>query len=200
MTESELPDFIERDVLRDISSVTVPDEAILRCFVQANKPFLSKSAVADMTDMSDEAARKRLNSLVDRGVLLNAEAGKQTKIYWLNHPGSRWPVPDDLATDPSRNRMPSDQLIAKINRLTTFTSFFGGIFVVIYILDGLSELEITDGVFEVSLNPGVMPSFALLLFAIIFYTALQTSLLVENGDFGWPTIRRVYRLIYDRMG
>jgi hypothetical protein len=39
MSETELPDFIDRDVLRDISTVEVPDEALLRCFVQANKPF-----------------------------------------------------------------------------------------------------------------------------------------------------------------
>jgi len=199
MTESELPDFIERDVLRDISSVTVPDEAILRCFVQANKPFLSKSAVADMTDLSDEAARKRLNSLVNRGVLLYADAGKQTKIYWLNHPESRWPVPDDLASVPSGNTNSRKEIVTKINRLTTFTIFFGSIFVVFYILDWVSALEVTDGAFEASINPGVMPALALVLFGVIFYIALQTSLLVENDDIGWPTIRRVYRLLSSRV-
>ncbi|ACV11874.1 hypothetical protein Huta_1701 [Halorhabdus utahensis DSM 12940] len=199
MTESELPDFIERDVLRDISSVTVPDEAILRCFVQANKPFLSKSAVADMTDLSDEAARKRLNSLVNRGVLLYADAGKQTKIYWLNHPESRWPVPDDLASVPSGNTNSRKETVTKINRLATVTIFFGGIFVVFYILDWVSSLEVTDGAFEASINPGVMPALALVLFGVIFYIALQTSLLVENDDIGWPTIRRVYRLLSSRV-
>lgn len=193
MNETELPDFIDRDVLRDISTVEVPDEALLRCFVKANKPFLSKSAVAEMTGLSDEGARKRLNSLVDRGVLLSAEAGKQTNIYWLNDPRSSWPVPDDIEPSLSETTDRMAETVARINRLTTFAILYAGTFVSLYLLDWLSSLQVTDGVFEVSLDWAVMPAVAFALLAVLFYIALQTSLLVENDDAGWPTIRRVYR-------
>jgi hypothetical protein len=193
MSETELPDFIDRDVLRDISTVEVPDEALLRCFVKANKPFLSKSAVAEMTSLSDEGARKRLNSLVDRGVLLSAEAGKQTNIYWLNDPRSSWPVPGDIEPSLSETTDRMVETVARINRLTTFAILYAGIFVSLYLLDWLSGLQVTDGVFEVSLDWAVMPAVAFALLAVLFYIALQTSLLVENDDAGWPTIRRVYR-------
>ncbi|GAB3040046.1 hypothetical protein [Natronobiforma cellulositropha] len=193
MTGTKLPEFIEREVLLDVTTVQVPDEALLKCFVRANKPFLSKSAVAEMSDLSDEGARKRLNSLVDRGVLLSADAGKQTKIYWLNNPRSRWPVPSDLAGAPSKLEEPMGETVIRINRLTTFTMLFAGTIASLYVLEWMSGLQITDGVFEASLNPSVMPALAFGLLAIVFYIALQTSLQVENDDAGWPTIRRVYR-------
>lgn len=195
MSDTELPDFINRDVLRDISTVEVPDEALLRCFVKANKPFLSKSAVAEMAGLSDEGARKRLNSLVDRGVLLSADAGKQTKIYWLNDPRSSWPVPgdlDDVLSEPPHRMVTT---VMRINRLTTLTIVYAGTLAGLYALDWLSDLQMTDGIFEVTLNWAVMPSLAFGLLAILFYITLQTSLLVENEDAGWPTIRRVYRKI-----
>jgi len=197
MSETELPDFIDRDVLRDISTVEVPDEALLRCFVKANKPFLSKSAVAEMTGLSDEGARKRLNSLVDRGVLLSAEAGKQTNIYWLNDPRSSWPVPGDIEPSLSVTTDRIVETVARINRLTTFAILYAGIFVSLYLLDWLSGLQVTDGVFEVSLDWAVMPAVAFALLAVLFYIALQTSLLVENDDAGWPTIRRVYQKVVE---
>ncbi|AWB28361.1 hypothetical protein [Halococcoides cellulosivorans] len=195
MTGSELPDFIDRDILNDPSEVTVLDEAILRCFVQANKPFLSKSAVADITDLSDEAARQRLNELVEIGALLDTKAGKQTKIYWLNRPESRWPVTDALASEISGKTHSRKETVIEINRLTTFAVFVGGSFIAFYILDWMSTLEMTDGIFEVSLSPWAMPTLAIGLFAVIFYTALKTSLLVENDDIGWPTIRHMYRFV-----
>ena len=195
MTDPKLPDFIDRDALRDISTVEIPDEALLRCFVRVNKPFLSNSAVADMTGLSDEGARKRLNSLVDMGVLLSAEAGKQTKIYWLNDPRSRWPVPDDLEISLSEDPDQMTNTVTKINRLTTFTTFFAGLFVVMYVIEWLGSLRVTDGVFRASLHPNVMPTLAIVLLAILSYIALQTSLLIENDDLGWPTIRRIYRRV-----
>ena len=195
MTDTELPDFIEQDLLLDMKTVEVPDQAILKCFVQANKPFLSKSAVAEMTDLSDEGTRKRLNSLVERGILLSAEAGKQTKIYWLNNPRSRWPVPGDLGENVSGTGKSVAETVVRINRLTTFTMLLAGTFASMYLLDWLSGLPVTDGVFEVSLNWEVMPFLAFVLMAILFYVALQTSLHVENDDAGWPTIRRVYRRV-----
>lgn len=195
MSDVELPDFINRDVLRDISTVEVPDEALLRCFVKANKPFLSKSAVAELTGLSDEGARKRLNSLVDRGVLLSAEAGKQTKIYWLNDPQSSWPVPGDLEISPSETTDRTAETVVKINRLTTYTILYASTFAGLYFLDWLSGLKITNGVFEVSLNWAVMPALAFVLLGVLFYIGLQTSLLVENDDVGWPTIRQIYRKV-----
>ncbi|WP_076147123.1 winged helix-turn-helix domain-containing protein [Natrinema saccharevitans] len=197
MTDTELPKFINRDLLRDPKTVEVPDQALLKCFVQANKPFLSKSAVAEMTGLSDEGTRKRLNSLVERGILLSAEAGRQTKIYWLNNPRSRWPVPADLDNPASDVDKSASETIIRINRLTTFAMLYAGIFTGIYFLDWLSDFPMTDGVFEVSLIPEMMPALAFVSMAILFYVALQTSLHVENDDAGWPTIRRVYRHIVD---
>ena len=193
MTDTELPEYIERDVLRDIATVEVPDEAILRCFVQTNKPFLSKSAVSEMTNLSDEGARKRLNSLVERGVLLSDNAGKQTKIYWLNNPRSRWPVPDDLENEFLGDDGTLAKTVVTINRVTTFSLFYASIFVMLYVFDWLSSLPATDGIFEVSMNWTVMPAVAFGLLFVVFYIALQTSIQVENDDAGWPTIRRVYR-------
>lgn len=195
MSDTELPEFIERDVLVDIATVEVPDEALLRCFQQVNKPFLSKSAVAEMTDLSEEGTRKRLNSLVERGVLLSADAGKQTKIYWLNDPRSSWPVPRDFEEDLKQANPEMPKTVTRINRLATFTLFYGGILASLYVLDWLSGLQVADGVFEVSLNWAVMPALAFGLLAVLFYIALQTSLQVENNDVGWPTIRRVYRQV-----
>jgi hypothetical protein len=193
MTDSELPDFVDRDVLRDISTVEVPDEALLQCFLKANKPFLSKSAVAEMTDLSDEGTRQRLNSLAERGVLLSAEAGKQTKIYWLNDPRSSWPVPDDLDSVLSESPDRIDDRVERINRVTTFTVLYGSVITSLYLLEWLSGLPMTDGVFEVALGWSMMPILVGGLLAVVFYVALQTSLLVENEDAWWPTIRRVYR-------
>lgn len=195
MTDSKIPDFVDRDVLRDVSTVGTPDEALLRCFANVNKPFLSKSAVADMTGLSDEGARKRLNSLVDRGVLLSADAGKQTKIYWLNDPRSRWPVPDDLQISLSEEPDKVTDTVTKINRLTTFTTFFAGLFALMYVLEWLGNLNVTDGVFSASLHPNVMPTLAFVLLAVLFYVGLQTSLLIENEDAGWPFVRKLYRRI-----
>jgi hypothetical protein len=180
-------------VLRDISTVEVPDEALLQCFLKANKPFLSKSAVAEMTDLSDEGTRQRLNSLAERGVLLSAEAGKQTKIYWLNDPRSSWPVPDDLDSVLSESPDRIDDRVERINRVTTFTVLYGSVITSLYLLEWLSGLPMTDGVFEVALGWSMMPILVGGLLAVVFYVALQTSLLVENEDAWWPTIRRVYR-------
>jgi hypothetical protein len=195
MTEAELPDFVERDLLLDMKTVEVPDQALLKCFVQANKPFLSKSAVAETTGLSDEGARKRLNSLVERGILLSAKAGRQTKIYWLNNPRSRWPVPGDLDESTSATGSSIAETVRRINRLTTFAILYATIFASMYLLDWLSGLSVTDGIFEVSMNWEIMPFIALFLIFILFYVALQTSLHVENDDAGWPTIRRVYRRV-----
>jgi len=193
MTDTELPEFIERDLIPDMKDGQVPDQAFLKCFVQAKKPFLSKSAVAEVTGLSGEATRQRLNSLVDRGILLSAEAGKQTKIYWLNNPRSRWPVPGDLKQGVSDTGNSMAQTMVSINRIATFTILYTGIIAGMFLLDWLSGLPVTDGVFEASLNWEVMPFLTFALMAVLFYIALQTSLLVENDDAGWPTIRRAYR-------
>ena len=198
MTDPELPEYIEQDVLRNIENVEVPDEALLRCFIQSNKPYLSKSAVADMTNLGDEAVRKRLESLVERGVLLSEEAGRQTKIYWINHPQSNWPVPDDLPGYELENDDSAMATVAKINRVTVLSVFTTFPLILMYILDWLSSLPVTDDIFRISLNPEVMPLLALFYLGVVFYTSLQTSLHVENNDAGWPTFRRIYRQIVDR--
>lgn len=198
MTDTELPGFIEQDVLRNIENVEVPDEALLRCFVQSNKPYLSKSAVADMTDLGDEAVRKRLESLVERGVLLSEEAGRQTKIYWVNHPQSNWPVPDDLAGYALEDDGSTTATIAKINRMTVTSIFATFPLIIMYILDWLSSLPATDGIFRFSLNAELMPFLAFFYLGVIFYASLQTSLHVENDDVGWPTFRRLYQQVVDR--
>ena len=186
-----LPEFIEEKTLRDISTVTVPDQALLQCFVQAPKPYLSKSAVAEMTDLGDEGARKRLNSLEDRGVLLSDSAGKQTKIYWLNNPDSRWPVPGDLAEVSPQVRS-SSATIARIHRLSELTLVYGGVFVALYMLDWLSGFGFTDGIFALTLNWTVMPALAFALLGTIFYIGLQTTLHVEDNGSGLAAVRRFY--------
>jgi len=193
MTDTELPEFIEQDPLVDMKDIEVPDQAFLKCFVQAKKPFLSKSAVAEVTGLSGEATRNRLNSLVDRGILLSAEAGKQTKIYWLNDPRSRWPVPNDIEPAGSDSNDSLAQTIVRINRLSTFAMLYAVTFASLYVLEWLSGLAVTDGIFEVTLNWDLMALLAFALMGVVFYIGLQTSLLVENEDAGWPTIRRVYR-------
>jgi DNA-binding Lrp family transcriptional regulator len=193
MTDTELPEFIERDLLLDMKDVEVPDQAFLKCFVQAKKPFLSKSAVAEVTGLSGEATRQRLNSLVDRGVLMSAEAGKQTKIYWLNDPRSRWPVPNDMEYVESNINEPLAETVVRINRLTTFAMLYAVTFASFYVLEWLSGFPATDGIFEVTLNWDLMALLAFALMGVVFYIGLQTSLLVENEDAGWPTIRRMYR-------
>jgi hypothetical protein len=146
-----------------------------------------------MTGLSDEGTRTRLNSLVDRGVLLSAEAGKQTNIYWLNNPRSSWPVPGDMEPPKSGTSERAIETAARINRLTRFTILYASLFAGLYLLDWLSGLQITDGVFEVSLNWAVMPTLAFALLAVLMYISLQTSLLIENDEAGWATIRRAYR-------
>lgn len=193
MTDSELPEFIDQDVLRDVSEVEVPDESFLRCFQQTNKPFLSTSAFAEITGLSEQGARNRLESLVKRGLLVDHEAGKQTKIYWLNDPNSKWPVPNDLSGEFADADKEVGESVSKINSLSTFVVYFGGLFAGLHILEWMSTLQATEGVFEVSLSPGVMPALAFVLLAVVFYIALQTSMLVENEDAGWPTLRRMYR-------
>ncbi len=192
MNESELPEFIEQDLLLDMNDVTVPDQALLKCFVQSKKPFLSKSAVAEITGLSDEATRQRLNSLVERGILLSGEAGKQTKIYWLNDPRSRWPVPNDMEHAASDINEPLAHTLVRINRLSTFTIFLATIFGSFFVFEWLSGLSATDGLFTLTMNWDILPYLALSLMGVVFYIALQTSLLIENDDVGWPTIRRVY--------
>jgi len=198
MTSAELPEFIEQDVLRNIENVEVPDEALLRCFVQSNKPYLSKSAVADMTDLGDEAVRKRLESLVERGVLLSEEAGRQTKIYWINHPQSNWPVADDLAGDALGDDDSLTATMVRLNRVTVISIFATFPLIIVYVLDWLSSLPATDGIFTASLNAEIMPLLAFFYFGVIFYNSLQTSLHVKNNDVGWPTFRRLYQQIVDR--
>jgi hypothetical protein len=195
MDDTELPEFIDQDVLSDVSSVEVPDQALLGCFMKVDKPFLSKSTVAEMSDLGGEAVRKRLNSLVKRDVLSSAPAGKQTRIYWLNRPESDWPVPDDLDRSLSDDEESARDTVAGINRLTTFTLLNASIFASLYVLDWLSGFRMTDGIFEISLSWEIMPALAFVLLAVLFYIALQTSLVVENDDAGWPTIRRVYRKV-----
>lgn len=187
----KLPDFIDRDMLRYPPEVNVGDEAIIRCFAQSNKPYLSRSDVEEMSDLGAEGTRQRLASLESRGILLSGPAGRQTTIYWLNHPASKWPVPDDL---PHADDAAVDTVV-KINSLTTIVLFFTGIMGSLFALEWVSTLPVTDGVFELTVEPELMAFIATLLFITIFYVALQTSLLVENEDVGWPTIRRVYRRI-----
>ena len=145
------------------------------------------------TDLSDEGVRKRLNSLVDRGVLLSDDAGKQTKIYWLNHPASQWPVSGDISESLSESDRSTDETVAKINRLTRFALLYGGFFAGLYVLDWLSGSPMTDGIFEVTLNWTVMPALAFGLLAVVFYIALQTSLHAEGSDRKWTAIQRVYQ-------
>jgi len=43
MTDTELPEFIEQDLLVDMKDVEVPDQAFLKCFVQAkNRSSLNR--------------------------------------------------------------------------------------------------------------------------------------------------------------
>jgi len=191
MTDDELPEFIDRSTLRYPPEVIVGDEAIVRCFVNSNKPFLSRSDVEEMSDLGSEGARQRLDSLESRGILMSSLAGRQTKIYWLNHPESRWPVPDDL---PQREGDAAD-VITKINSLTTPVLFITGVIGSMFVFQWASALSIFDGVFTMTINPELMTYLAATLFLTLFYVTLQTSLFVENDGAGWPTIRRLYRRI-----
>lgn len=195
MEETELPEFIDQDVLRDVKDVNVPDEALLKCFVKVNKPFLSASAVADMTGLSDEGTRQRLNSLAERGQLRSEEAGKQTKVYWLNDPRSRWPVPGDLADNDTALQPGVAATMTRINSLTTVVLVVSSALLSMVILDWISDYPATDGIIEVTLNWDILSLLAIILLGVVFYVALQTSLHVENDDAGWPTIRRVYRRV-----
>jgi hypothetical protein len=108
MTDDELPEFIDEDILR-VRDVEVPDHALLRCFQQANKPWLSVSAVSETCGLGTGGTRNRLNSLVDRGVLLkDTVTADDACIYWINDPRSRWPVPADLhLPEPDESEQPS---------------------------------------------------------------------------------------------
>lgn len=84
-----------------------------------------------------------------------------------------------------------------MNSLTTLALFITCVMGSLYVLEWISTLPVANGVFEITTEPQLLSMLAMMLFVTIFYVALQTSLLVENDDLGWPTIRRVYRQIID---
>jgi ABC-type amino acid transport system permease subunit len=98
-------------------------------------------------------------------------------------------VPGDLS------KPGTSTLVERLNRISTLAVLLGTIFGGMFVLDWLSQLPVTDGIFEFAVEPWVMSPLAMLLFLAVFYVALHTSLRVENDDAGWPTIRRVYRQI-----
>lgn len=108
MTDDQLPEFIDEEILR-VRDVEVPDHALLRCFQQAPKPWLSVSAVSDACGLGRDGTRKRLDSLEDRGVLQkDSVTATDACIYWINDPRSQWPVPADLhAPTPAGSDEPS---------------------------------------------------------------------------------------------
>lgn len=62
---------------------TVNDDEIIEMFRKAREPVFSASECADRWGMSEQGARNRLESLVDRGVLEKKKPGSRTAVYWL---------------------------------------------------------------------------------------------------------------------
>jgi hypothetical protein len=141
---SELPDYVDSSLLKKGEN-DYPDHSFVRPFADAETPILSVPTVADLAGTSRETARQRLNLLESRGVVRSQEINdKGTQVYWLSHPQSKHPVPNDIPLeDPSRLnelerlREQTEQLeteveelhafktaIQKINHTVTGTIFF----------------------------------------------------------------------------
>lgn len=73
---------------------TVPPEAVQDVFSAVDGPVVTTTDVADVLGVSTEAARTKLNGLVERGELRRRETGR-TVVYW---------VADDTGGRPAKER------------------------------------------------------------------------------------------------
>jgi DNA-binding Lrp family transcriptional regulator len=60
------------------------DEDILAHFSQAERPFQTAQSVADQFDVDRSQAYRRLQQLVDEGVLEKAKVGGRAVVWWIS--------------------------------------------------------------------------------------------------------------------
>ncbi|WP_417936055.1 helix-turn-helix domain-containing protein [Haloarcula saliterrae] len=65
---------------------TVSDREILALFAAADAPFLTAREVADAFDLTRQWAHNRLQTLHDDGHLNRKKSGRNTVIWWVEHP------------------------------------------------------------------------------------------------------------------
>lgn len=99
MTENlpEVPDWIGEKIEFD-SQREVQDHHIVNIFLEADRPFLSRSRVETDLGMSDEGARQRLLNLEELEVLDSCSAAGG-RIYWIYDERSEWPIPPDVQAE-----------------------------------------------------------------------------------------------------
>lgn len=65
---------------------TVTDEEILQIFINADRPFLTSTEVAERLEFTRSGALKRLNSL-EKGGYLDVKKTGNVNIWWITDAG-----------------------------------------------------------------------------------------------------------------
>jgi predicted transcriptional regulator len=63
------------------------DAEVLRVFVESPDPALFAVELADKLDMTTQGVYKRLDPLVDDGLLYTKKPGERTRVYWISRDG-----------------------------------------------------------------------------------------------------------------
>jgi len=63
------------------------DAEVLRVFVESPDPVLFAVELADELDMTTQGVYKRLERLVNDGLLHTKKPGERTRVYWISRAG-----------------------------------------------------------------------------------------------------------------
>jgi len=67
------------------------DDEILSIFVNADDPVLTATEIAEQTDLTRQAIRRRLQQLRDNdGVLERKNVGSRAVVWWLTDVGEKY--------------------------------------------------------------------------------------------------------------
>jgi len=65
----------------------VSDSEILRMFALSPDPVMSAAEISQDVSISNQAVNKRLNRMVDGGLLNSKKVGSAARVYWLTRDG-----------------------------------------------------------------------------------------------------------------
>ena len=66
------------------------DEEVLQLFADNPDPVYFVTELSDELEMTEEGVRKRIEPLVERGLLLSKKPGERTRVYWISREGKKW--------------------------------------------------------------------------------------------------------------
>jgi hypothetical protein len=178
--EYNIPDYVDTTLLPhtvgENSNPRHSDKALLEMIHTASAPFISTTALTDISCISKPQMSSRLKKLTEIGILKSVPAG-DSKVYWLNHPDSEYPVPSDV-----KQYLPTDEYddkkteIDKLLSASYFTLLFGAGLTLLKILSMITSPLVVEA------NYGMLP-ITIVLLGVLLFIHTKIAIITRNEEY-----------------